>query len=290
MIRLHDGDMFTGATPTGNVTLQVDGGPTFGGTTVAAQAIASNGTLTYTTSFTVAGSHQVLAQYAGDTTHATSVGVAEISIGGTGSGKGTIGLASTNISVSQGSTGTSTITVTPAGGYTGTVNLTFTTSNNTALANLCYSFTTMTSTGVGTVSVTGASAATTQLSLDTKASDCATAAVIKATGKHAFKSLPGSSSASRAEAPKPFTRPLPAGMAFAGLLLAGLLARGSRKLRSLACVMALAAIGMAITACGSSTTTTVANPAKGNYTITVTGTDSATSAITGNTTFTFAIN
>lgn len=285
------------STPTGNVTLQIDGGPTCGGgagtgcagSTVAAQAL-TNGTLTYQTSFTATGTHQVLAQYAGDSSHAPSVGVGEVFIGTTSSGKGTIGLAATAVSVTQGSSGNSTITVTPAGGYTGTVDLTFDTSNDTALQNLCYSFTTTLTNGDGTVVVSGTAAATTQLSLDTNASDCA--ALVKGTGNRAYKWLAPSKHASRGDMPKPGTPKLPAGIAFAGLLLAGFLARGSRKLRGLACVIALATIGLALTACGSSNTntSTASNPPKGSYTITVTGTDSATSTITATTTFNFTIN
>jgi hypothetical protein len=284
------------STPTGTVTLQIDGGPSCGGgagtncggSTVAAQSL-TNGALTYPTSFTATGTHQVLAQYSGDSTHAPSVGVAEILIGTTSSGKGTIALAATAVSVSQGSSGSSTITVTPAGGYTGTVDLSFDTSNDSALANLCYSFTTTLSNGDGTVVVSGTTAATTQLSLDTNASDCA--ALVKGTGNHAYKWLNASHHASRGGMPKPGTRSLPAGIAFAGLLVAGFLARGSRRLRSLACIIGLAAIGMALTACGSSSTsTTVSNPPKGSYTVTVTGTDSSTSTITNTTTFNFTIN
>jgi hypothetical protein len=56
-------------TPTGSVTLQIDGGTAFGGTTVANQALA-NGSLTYSATFTTTGPHQVLAQYSGDAAHA----------------------------------------------------------------------------------------------------------------------------------------------------------------------------------------------------------------------------
>jgi subtilase family serine protease len=282
-------------TPTGNVTLQIDGGTscggvaaTCGGNTVAAQALASNGTLTYATSFATAGTHQVLAQYAGDATHAPSVGVGEVIIAGTSSGKGTIALAATNVTESQGTTGTSTITVTPSGGYTGTVDLTLSTTS-TALANLCVGFATATNSG-GSVTVSGTAAVTTQLGLDSNASDCA--ALVKGSGNHKLRLLRTPGSGSRADGPKPGTRGLPAGIAFAGLLLAGCLARASRKLRSLACVIALGAVGMALTACGSgsSSSTTVPDPPKGTYTITVTGTDSATSTITSSTTITLTIN
>ena len=267
----------TGSTPTGNVTLQIDGGTAWGtgGTTVAAQALTS-GVVTYTTQFAAGGPHQVLAQYAGDATHAPSVGAADISIATASSGKGTIAMTAANVTESQGTTGTSTITVTPSGGYTGTVNLTVSTTSS-ALGNLCYSFATPTSSG-GSVAVTGTAAVTTQLSLDSNAADCP--ALLKGSGNHAFKPLRSSGHASRGDGPKPGTRGLPAGLAFAGLVLAGFLARGSRRLRSLACIIALAVVGMALTACGSSSTsssTTASNPPKGTYTITVTGTDSTTS-------------
>jgi hypothetical protein len=281
----------SGPTPTGTVTLQGDGGTIFGvsgATTVAAQPLAANGTLTYMTSFTASGPHTVLAQYSGDATHVPSVGQAEVIV------PSPIVVTATDVSVTQGTTGTSTITVTPNSGYTGTVDLSFTTSNNTALANLCYSFTTTTSTGIGTVAVTGASAVTTTLSLDTKASDCVKAAAIKGPGQHAFKALHASNSVSPGAKSKPGVKKLPAGIAFMGLLLVGFLARGSRKLRSLACLIAIGVVGMALTSCGGggggTTTTPPTNPAKGTYTITLTGTDSVKSTISSTTTFTFTIN
>lgn len=281
------------STPTGSVTLQIDGGPTCGGgagtncggTTVTAQAL-TNGTLSYQTSFSAAGTHQVLAQYAGDSSHAPSVGVGQILIGTVGSGKGTITMAATSITVSQGSSGSSTITVTPAGGYTGTVNLTLSTTSS-ALANACYSFANPTSTG-GSVTVPGTAAVTTQVSINTSATACG--AVLKAPGNPTWKPV-RTLHASRSDAPKPGSQRLPAGIAFAGLVLAGFLARGSRKLRSLACLIALGAVGLALTACGSSSTnSTTSNPPKGNYTIDLTGTDSGTSTITTSTSFTLTIN
>ena len=138
--------------PTGTVTLQIDGGTNFGGTTVANQAL-SNGAATYSATFTTTGPHQVLAQYSGDATHAPSVGVGAVTIGTTSSGKGTFALAATpsTLTVTRGSSGNENITITPSGGYTGTVLLNFSTSNDSALANLCYSFTTTSSSGAGSV-------------------------------------------------------------------------------------------------------------------------------------------
>ncbi|HEY2859588.1 MAG TPA: protease pro-enzyme activation domain-containing protein [Terracidiphilus sp.] len=277
----------SGGTPTGSVTLQIDGGTTFGGTTLTNQALGANGTVTYTANFSVAGTHQVVAQYPGDATHAASTGVGEVVITGGGSGKGTIGLASSNITVTQGNTGTSTITVTPAAGYTGTVvlNIDFGSADST-LGNLCYSFTTMDNNGNGTVQVTGASAVTTSLSLDTNASDCAATAAVKKPGTHLMRLRSGATHAGN----QPHGS-LPAGLAFAGLLLVGFLGRHSRKLRNLACVLALVAIGFAVSACGSSGGGSSNNdPPKGTYTGTVTGTDSVTSTITAKSTFSFTIN
>lgn len=285
----------TGSTiPTGNVTLQIDGGTNFGGTTVAAQALSATGTLTYTTSFTSAGPHQVLAQYAGDSTHAPSVGSVGVTVPGA-AGSGTFKLAATDLTVKRGTSGSSTLTVTPSGGYTGTVNLDFTTSNNSTLQNLCYSFTTMNSSGIGTVAVTGTAAVTTLLTLDTKAADCVTAAATAVTGKRQLKTLLGAGAAQKAtnQAPRPPSS-VPMGMTLAGLIAAGLLGRSSKRLRGLACVLALACVGMFVSACGGggggSSSSTASNPPTGSYTVTVTGTDSVTSNITGTTTFNFTIN
>jgi subtilase family serine protease len=276
-------------TPTGNVTLQIDGGTAWGagGTTVAAQPLSNNGTLTYTTSsFTTAGVHQVLAQYAGDATHAASTGVAQVTIAGTSSGAGSFTLTATAVTVSQGSAGPSTITVKPAGGYTGTVLLNIAgTSNDTALNNLCYSFATSDTSGDGIVTVTSASSVTTTLTLDTNAADCVTAAVSKP-GQHAMHSLRRANT-SKNDGPNPAA---PATIAFAGLLLAGFLGRYSRKFRNLAGLVALLAVGLAVSACGGGVTSnTPTNPPKGSYTITLAGVDSTTSTITGSTTFTFII-
>lgn len=276
----------TGGTPTGSVTLQIDGGTTFGGTTLTNQTLDANGTVTYTANFSTAGTHQVIAQYPGDTTHAASTGVGEVVISGGGTGKGTIALGATNASTKQGSTATSTVTITPAGGYAGTVllNIDFGSADAT-LGNLCYSFTSMDNNGNGIVQVAAGTAATTALSLDTNANDCGSPTTGMKPGQHPMMRF-------RKNATHASNQPkanLPAGLAFAGLLLAGFLGRHSRKLRNLSCVIALVAIGFALSACGSSSSGN-SDPPKGTYTGTVTGTDSTTSTITSSTNFTFTIN
>jgi hypothetical protein len=246
--------------------------------------LAANGTATYTANFTTAGVHTIVAQYAGDTTHAASSGSISITVGGTSSGKGTFTVGATNATATRGSSGSSTITVTPASGYTGTVYLTFATSNDSALSNLCYSFTNTLSSGQGSVAITGTTAVTTQLTFDTNASDCVTKAVAKS-GTHAMHRF-GPVKTSQNNAP---TR-APLAIAFAGLLLAGFLGRSARKLRGLAAIIGLLALGLGLSACGSSSTVTVSNPPKGTYTITVTGADSTTPSISAQTTFTFTID
>ncbi|HUN86938.1 MAG TPA: hypothetical protein VMU48_21340, partial [Terracidiphilus sp.] len=61
-------------------------------------------------------------------------------------------------------------------------------------------------------------------------------------------------------------------------------------------VIALLAVGLAISACGGGSSSggggggTPSNPPKGTYTITLTGTDSTTSSITASTQFTLTID
>ncbi len=281
--------------PTGTVNLSIDGtGSSYCSGTGAAcnltpVTLTSNGTVTYTSNFSTAGVHTIVAQYAGDGTNAPSTGSVVITVGGTSSGKGTfaMGLAPATLTVSQGSQGTETLTVTPAGGYTGTVNLQYSTSNDTALTNLCL----FAGTGInsnGSITVPGSAAVTGQITIDTKASDCASAAAVKAHGLRVIPHSPGSMRASNNTPQK--SNPIPADIAFAGLLLAGLLRRSSRKLRQLACVIVLASLGLALSACGGgSSSSGPSNPGKGTYTITFAGADSSTSTIKAQSSFSLVI-
>jgi hypothetical protein len=167
------------------------------------------------------------------------------------------------------------------------VGVTFTTSNNTKLANLCYQFSSQDTAGNGTVAISGTSPGTVTLILDSNASDCSsnTGAIRKGT-KSPMKKLGATTTSKTNRGDKQ----IPLSIAFAGLLMAGFMGRRSRKLRGLAAILLLATVGLAVSACGSNVSTTVSNPPKGTYTVTVTGTDSTTSSITGTTTFTFVID
>ncbi|MGH9518065.1 MAG: protease pro-enzyme activation domain-containing protein, partial [Terriglobales bacterium] len=151
-------------------------------------------------------------------------------------------------------------------------------------ANLCYEFSTTISNGDGAVAIVSTNSVTTALLFDTKASDCSTGGVAKPNGR-TFHRLGALHTAAANHPRRP--DPLPAGIAFAGLLLAGFLARASRRFRTLTMLLLLVSIGFGLSACGGSG---VSNPPTGTYTVTVTGQDSATATITASTTFTLTIN
>jgi hypothetical protein len=275
----------TGTTvPSGTVTITVDTDTPVTGT------LTANGTYTYTASFSTSGSHTVEVSYPSNAIYAGSTGSITVNVPVPVSGKGTFTMSATNLTVSQGSIGNSTITVTPAGGYTGTVEIAFDTSNDNALQNLCYEFSTMLSDGDGSVGVSTASAVTTQLSFDTNAGDCAGAAAIARTGKHQLRALHRTKASNETNG-KEGRKPFAAGLALAGVLLVGFAGRSSRKLRGLACMLLLAGIGLAATACGSSNNSlTISNPPKGTYTVTLSGEDTSSTNITATTSFTFTID
>ncbi len=264
-----------GSVPTGAVSLNLDGAA------LAPLTLTANGTAVYTTSFAAVGAHQLLVGYSGDATHAPSHGVITVNVPVPNSGTGSFALAGGNLTLPAGGSGTSTLTVTPSGGYTGTVLLSFTSSNPTALANLCSQFAVTNLAGQGTVAVIGASAVTTQLTLDANPADC-TAGAFAVGGRAAGRSAhPG--------------RRLPpwAPLSLLALLLLGAAAVTLRR-RAWLGLAALLAFGLAAVACGGGapvnlTSTPPATPPAGTYTITVTGADSVTSTNTASTTFTFTI-
>ena len=271
----------TGTTiPTGTVTVTVDSN-----TPVTGLALTANGTVTYPATFTTAGVHSVVATYSGDSTHATSTGAVTVTVGAVSSGTGSFALTATGVTVTQGAAGASTITVTPAGGYTGTVELSFDSNNDNALNNLCYAYSTTDTAGDWIAVVSNKSAVTTQLSFDTNAADCATAAASRKTGKHAVRSLHHATTAhndNRNSGSSSKTAPM--AIAFASLMLFGFVGRYARKFRTLAGVILLVAAGFAISACGGSSSNTISDPSKGTYTITVTGQDSSSSTVATQTT------
>ena len=287
----------TGGTgiPTGKVNLSIDGsGTPFGGSgSTASATLGSGGTATYTANFASAGVHTIIAQYVGDASDGASTGSIVVTAGGgTSAVKASfkIALAPANVTIKQGSAQKETVTVTPSDGYTGTVNLGYATSNDPALANLCV----LIGTGLnpnGSAIVSNASVVTGQITIDTNATDCTstTSGVLKGQSVRVLPHL--NSPAVVATGKAQGGNPLPEEIALAGLLFAGFLGRSSRKLRQVACLIALVSLGLVMSACGGVTKrSTVQDPPKGTYTITFTGTDSANNALSSQSSFTLVIN
>jgi subtilase family serine protease len=248
--------------PTGTVTITVDS------LTPVTETLTSNGTFVYATSFTTAGPHTVLVAYSGDSTFAASTGSVTVTAAAVNSGTGTFKISATNITVTQGSVGSSTVTVTPAGGYTGTVQFSISTTSTDLQNDSCPN--------LNNIVVSNASPATGTLTIDTNAANCLNTGDARK-GKFIRTAGIGAGLSGRGG-------PVTAIAVFAGLLLAGFLGRYSRKLRVLAGVILLATIGMAFTGCGGNGSNTVSNAPKGNYTLTITGTDSASTTIPSATT------
>ncbi|HEY9127361.1 MAG TPA: peptidase S53, partial [Acidobacteriaceae bacterium] len=229
-----------------------------------------------TTAFTTAGAHTIVARYSGDSSYAASSASITVTVPTTSSGSGTFKMTASNITVTQGNSGSSTITITPSGGYTGTVQLSLSATNNDLTNDGCV-------VSANDITVSGTAAATGIVTIDTNGYNCATtgsARKNKAQKIHAaglFSSgLPG---------------PYSAISILAGALLAALIGRRSSRLRMLAGLILIAAVGFAFTGCGSnSTSTSYPNVPKGTYTVTVTGQDSATSSINNTATFTLTVN
>ena len=286
-------------TPTGTVNLSIDGAgssyctaTTTNPCTLIPVTLSSSGTATYKANFATCGVHTIVAQYAGDATNAPSTGSVSVTVSSTSC---TFAMAfnPTTLTVKQGSQGTETLTLTPGSGYTGTVILSYTTSNDTALTNLCL----FAGTGVnsdGSMTVASSATVTGQITIDTKASDCTTAGAVQAHGLRLIPHATGSLKPSN-NTPKK-SKGVPLGIGFAGLLLVGFLGRSSRRLRQLACVVALASLGLVLSACGGGGSSSggggssIPNPAKGTYTITFAGKDSTTSTITAQSSFSLVIN
>jgi hypothetical protein len=263
-------------TPTGTVSLVVDGG-------AATSLTLTAGVVTYSFTSPTPGTHVLVATYSHDANFGASSGTLTLSIPGattTGGPSFTIA-ASVPAAVTGGSSTSSTLSVAPAGGYTGTVK--FTVGVPTGLTNFCYS----TSNAV----ITSASNRPGTLTLYTSAATCNSLGLKVLTRPVTSH---GSALATPPAAPaSPWKRiPLPA--ALASMLLFAGFRRRSRLLRAsvaLGVLLALSLSGIGLTGCSNtSSSVTASNTPAGAYTITVTGTDSVTPADTATTTFTLTVN
>ncbi|OLD83097.1 MAG: peptidase S53 [Acidobacteria bacterium 13_1_20CM_58_21] len=273
-ITVASGSSSSTATPTGTLTIAVDG------TTQTSSLALVNGAAVYTFSSMTTDSHTITATYSGDSVYASSSSSLTVTVAANKAFK----LAATSVTVSAGNAGTSTVTVTPQSGYTGTVAWTI--SSSPSLLNGCFV--------LPNTTVAGTSAVAATLTLYTIASSCTNSAVVLASSRRDIL-LGGVPIASRDElllfSPLHATQ---ASMAIAGLLIVGLLGRRSRRLATLAGICTLAVVGLAASGCagGLSGAPSSSTPraAKGTYTITIVGADTASPSITAAITMTLTIN
>jgi subtilase family serine protease len=218
---------------------------------------------------------------------------------------GATAVSLTQTSATSSISATSTVTITPANGYTGTVQWTVTASS-TVFTNrvqsqvACYS--------IANTTVSGSSPTPATLTITTGNSFNSTTGVASCpSGTRPLGLLQTGSTTTRAHrsAVPPPGRSTPAtlmaGTAAFTLIILGFsgLVKG-RRLPTLLAVLVLAGAGLGLSGCGGSTSGTgtggggggggtTSGPTTNNYTVTVIGTDTATSSITANTTLAFTL-
>lgn len=181
-----------------------------------------------------------------------------------------------NEAVTQGSLGSSSIIVTPLNGYTGNISF-VATASSPALTNGCVLMTNY-------ANISGANPATVgNLTVATRNWDCPPNSTGQRIGGGTVSEVRKHAAPRRGSGG---SKPLE--MALGGMLLTGLLGIRSDKLRWLSCLLVLITLGGF--AVGCSTPAPLLTP-KGNYVVTVVGTDKdVTPNITASTTFTVTVN
>jgi len=275
-------------TPTGTVTVVVDG-------VTEAPLTLSNGSAAFTFVSSTAGTHTITATYSGNGTYASSSGSITLTVAS--AAQKTFLMSAANAAVTDGNSITSTITVTPQNGFTGTIAFAIT----PAITNACFV--------LPNLAVSGTTAVTGTLTIYTSSTSCAAAGAVTAPGSKP-KSSTAMPVASRPDLPQlssrfnlwPFSpaaratlNRASASIAFAGLLLVGLLGMRSRRRAAFTAIVLLTISGLAISGCSSSgSPSTSPAPtslaAKGTYNLTIMGTDTASAAITASTTTTLKID
>ena len=127
------------------------------------------------------------------------------------------------------------------------------------------------------------------MTFDTNLTDCGLTNAQNGSGKKLF--LAGGQKASLSSHSSPSIAA--AAFSFAGLFLAGFLGWRRRQLRLVCGLLVLGIAGFALSACGGgggkSTSPSNNYTTKGSYLVTLTGQDSASSAISATTTFTLTV-
>lgn len=257
--------------PTGTVSVFLDGQLLNSSFAITAPS-PTNGLSSAAVSFTApsaVGSHILLVQYPGDSTHASSTGAFPVMVG-SAVPTGNITLTASNLSIAANSTGVSQISIIPSGGYNGALTWSSSYSGSTT-QTICYL--------VNSPSINGPTTATMNVGVGTA---CSTPGALR---------VPSTVQRSSAQHPRlPFSRSIPSGVAFALLLFA----IRRRKLPALLPVALLATLSLSLVGCGGSSGGGggVSSPQPQVYTLTLTLTakDSVNTAITASTSFTLTVN
>ena len=284
------GGFVPGSTPTGAVSVSVDGVLANAALPLAPYGSyygSASSTYSYTSPAT-AGPHLIRAVYSGDSTHAPSVSVLEVSVGSF-TATGSFTLAATNVTMPANSNGNTVVTVTPSGSYNGRVfwSLAVASASSTYGQTLCYYI----------APLSTPNSTSTKLLLG-----AGTACSATLTGqKRELLPFPTHQKQEIQEATV-HERFRGTTIAYSAALLCGLLLPVRRKFRlTLLPLFALLLVPLSgLTGCGgasnpaattaTTTTTTAPTPAPAVYTVTLTGTDSVSTSIRATTTFTLTVN
>ena len=276
-VTVGSGSTSSTATPTGTVTIAIDG------TSQGSPVTLSNGATNINFSSSTAGAHVITATYSGDSTYASSTGTLVVNVPSSTPG---FTISGTNVSVTSGSSGTSTITITPTNGYTGTIKWTVT--SNPTLTNGCAS--------IPSTTVSGSAAVTATMTVSTSASACASSSALGWTGNGQRSVSAGLISSRNETKLLALVKPVPLAIALASFLGAALLRVRARRSPIFVGLCVVLASGLTISCGGGSNANSQSSSsasskvAAGSYTLTIVGTDTATTSIMASTTVTLSVN
>ncbi|HKW16672.1 MAG TPA: protease pro-enzyme activation domain-containing protein [Terriglobales bacterium] len=259
-------------TPTGVLTILTDGGVSQGGST-STLTLGSTGSSIFNFTPLATGSHTIVVLYPGDSNYAASNGSAVVD-------NQAFRVTASDVTVTAGKSGSSTVTITPQEGYTGTIQWKVPT-----LTNACLS--------ISNTTVSDASPVTATLSIQTSSSACSSASLQRGLGDRTINQTEVAAVSSR-HLHSARAMILSIGLLFACTVVAGPFSR--RKLWTIVGVFILLAISLMAVGCGGGPSSVVplpnnsGNVTPGTYNLTLTGTDTSDSAISGAATLTLTVN
>ena len=269
--------------PTGTVSVSIDGVAVTPSLVLAPSSdpgVSAAGAVYSLVVSSKPGYHVATATYSGDALHAPSAGTYPFLVGSV-EASGSFSLAATNLTIAANSTGSTVVTVTPGGSYDGKVTWSLAVTAGPTSLGGCYQ--------IEPVVVSNVTTAKLLLGLGTACQSPAPSV------RGQFRALDGR--AQLGGAPQIPHGGLPAGAAYAVLLLCGCVARGRRGMLLIVLTLCVVAAGpMGCGGGGGSSAGTSTSPSSGTptpkvttYTMTLTGTDSVNGNITSSTTFTLTV-